>query len=109
MAESASEASCDAIAPVYLHNSTPPPTLDLDTNSSENWKLWKQMWNNYLILSGLDSKPDRYATALLLHSIGKDALRVYNGMQFDDEDSDNPAIITAKFDDYVLGETKEFF
>ena len=109
MAESAGEASRDAIAPVYLPNSTPPPTLDLETNSSENWKLWKQMWNNYLIVSGLDSKPDRYVTALLLHSIGKDALRVYNGMQFDDEDRDNPAIIIAKFDEYVLGETKEFF
>ena len=67
------------------------------------------MWHNYLIVSGLDSKPDRYVTALLLHSIGKDALRVYNGMQFDDEDRENPAIIIAKFDDYVLGETKEFF
>ena len=98
MAESAGEASRDAIAPVYLPNSTPPPTIDLETNSSENWKLWKQMWNNYPIVSGLDSKPDRYVTALLLHSIGKDALRVYNGMQFDDEDRDNPAIIIAKFD-----------
>ena len=33
-------------------------------------------------MSGLDSKPDRYVTALLLHSIGKDALRVYNGELF---------------------------
>ena len=57
MAESAREASRDAIAPVYLPSSgavlyiSPPPTLDLETNSSENWKLWKQMWNNYLIVS----------------------------------------------------------
>ena len=58
------------------------------------------MWYNYLIVSGVDSKPD-YVTALLLHSIGKDALHVYNGMQFDDEDRDNPAIIIAKFDEYV--------
>ena len=93
MAESAREASRDAIAPVYLPSSravlyfSPPPTLDLETNSSENWKLWKQMWNNYLIVSGLDSKPDPYVTALLLHSIAKDATRIYNGMQFYDEDA----------------------
>ena len=67
------------------------------------------MWNNYLIVSGLDSKPDRYVTALLLHSICKDALCVYNGMQFDDEDRDNPEKIIEMFDEYVLGETKEFF
>ena len=109
MAESPGEASRDAIASVYLPSSSPPPTLDLETNSSEKWKLWKQMWYNYLIVSGVDSKPDRYVIALLLHSIGEDALRVYNGSQFDDENGANPAIIIAKFDEYVLGETKEFF
>ena len=42
----------------YLASSSPPPTGKLETNSSENWKLWKEMWYDYLIVSGLDLKPD---------------------------------------------------
>ena len=60
-------------------------------------------------MSGLDTKPDRYLTALLLHSIGKDALRVYNSMPLSDEEKNNPAKIIDKFDEYILGETREFF
>ena len=70
MTETGGEASRDSNAPVYLPSSSPPPTLDLETNSSENWKLWKQIWYNYLIVSGLDSKPECYVTALLIHIIG---------------------------------------
>ena len=36
-------------------------------------------------------------------------LHVYNGMQFHDEDRDNPPIIIAKFDEYVFVEKKAFF
>ena len=75
----------------YLASTSPPPTLNLETNSSENCKLWKEMWYVYLIVSGLDLKPDHYVTALMIHSIGKDALRIYNGMQVDDEDRNNSA------------------
>ena len=71
----------------YLASSSPPPTLNLETN----WKAWKEMWYDYLIVSGLDLKPDHYVTALMIHSIGKDALRIYNGMQVDDEDRNNSA------------------
>ncbi len=70
MTETGGEASRYSIARVYLPSSSPPPTLDLETNSSENWKLWKQIWYNYLIVSGLDSKPECYVTALLIHIIG---------------------------------------
>ena len=93
-----------------LPGGSPPPILDLESNPSENWKLWKQMWENYLIITGLDQKPDRYISALLLHCVGKDALRVYNGFTFDSEDDKHkPDIIIDKFDEYVLGATKEFF
>ena len=57
------------LSSVYVPSSFPPPTLDLETNYSENGKSWKQMSCNYLFVSGLDTKPERYVAALLLHSI----------------------------------------
>lgn len=66
------------------------------------------MWDSYLIISGLDTKPYKYVTALLLHCMGKDALRVLNGMNLTAEEKGQPKAIIKVFDDHVLGETKEF-
>ncbi len=95
--------------PVYINvpSCSPPSPLDLEENRSDNWKLWKQQWGNYLIVSGLDTKPAKYVVALLLHSVGKDALRLYNGMDLTDEDKNDPKEILMKFDELILGETSD--
>ena len=57
------------------------------------------MWQNYVIISGLEEKDNKYKSALLLHSLGIEALRIYNGMKFDatkQEDKENPDHIIAK-------------
>ena len=95
-----------------LPNVSPPPPLEIDGNFLDNWKMWKQMWQNYVIISGLEEKDNKYKSALQLHSLGIEALRIYNGMKFDatkQEDKENPDHIIAKFDTHFIGETKEFF
>lgn len=100
---------------VVVPNLQPPPPLDVDSSTIvDGWKLWKQQWNNYLIVSGLGLKEKKYITALLLHCIGKEALRVYNAMTFITdgpraEDKEDPDTIIKKFDEHFLGITKEFF
>ena len=65
----------------------PPPPLDTKQKAVvENWKLWRQSWSNYLIITGLDKETDEYKVALLLHSIGPDSLKIYNGMKFSSDD-----------------------
>ena len=77
---------------------------------SEEWKMWRQQWENYSILTNLSNQPDRYQTALLLHSVGPECLRVYNGMKFDnDAESLKCSVIMKKFDAHFLGESREFF
>ena len=44
----------------------PPPYLVIDNDSAENWKMWRQMWNNYTIITGLDSQSEQFKTALVL-------------------------------------------
>ncbi|XP_003729725.2 uncharacterized protein K02A2.6-like [Strongylocentrotus purpuratus] len=76
----------------------------------EGWKIWRQQWDNYTILTNLSKQPDRYQTALLLHSVGQDCLRVYNGMKFANAaESVKCSVILDKFDKHFLGESREFF
>ena len=60
-----------------ISNVHPPPPLDVDVNAIDNWQMWKQMWCNYAVVSGLDNSGDnKLITAMLLHCIGKEALRI---------------------------------
>ena len=69
------------------------------------------MWENYSVVSGLDQHADKkFVTAMLLHCIGKEALRIYNGMQFTaSEDKNDCVVVLQKFHEHFIGQTKEFF
>jgi hypothetical protein len=59
-----------ASAPI-IQGITPPKALDITHgNIAENWKNYKQVWQNYAII---------YRVAVFLHCIGPGALKVYNG------------------------------
>ena len=88
----------------------PPGKLDATVNIAENWKVWKQMWTNYMVIAKLDSQPPEYKVALFLHCIGVDALKIFNGFQFNQpEDRNNMAKIIEKFDQFTIGELNETF
>ncbi|XP_011674436.2 uncharacterized protein K02A2.6-like [Strongylocentrotus purpuratus] len=104
--------SSDVASNVFKRpNINPPAHLRVsDGDAIEGWKMWKQMWDNYCVLTNLSSQPEEYQTALLLHSIGPDGVRIYNGMKFaSDEDSKKCHLILEKLDSHFLGERKEFF
>ena len=77
---------------------SPPPPLEMDGDRADNWKLWKQRWENNYIIAGLNSQPEDYKCAILLHSIGIEGMRIYNGMKFSvREDRNKMADILDKF------------
>ena len=53
----------------------PPMKLNLRENTSENWKTYKQQWQNYALVIRLATEPDDYQVALFLHCLGPDALQ----------------------------------
>ena len=57
----------------------PPGKLVMTGNVADNWKVWKQMWSNYMVIVQLEMKPPAYKVALFLHCIGEDALKIFNG------------------------------
>lgn len=88
----------------------PPGRLDTTANIADNWKVWKQMWSNYMVIAKLDSQPPEYKVALFLHCIGVEALKIFNGFQFDSpEDRNDMAKIIEKFDQFTIGELNETF
>lgn len=89
----------------------PPAPLNTSAvDSAEEWKLWKQMWENYGVLTDLASQPEPYQTALLLHCLGPEGVRIYNGLKFNTEDEGKICtLILQKLDLHFLGVTREFF
>ena len=76
----------------------------------ENWKIWKQMWSNYVVVASLDKQTEPFRIALFLHAVGPKALTIFNAMNFTgDEKKDNLTHIIKKFDDYFIGEINETY
>ena len=65
------------------------------------------MWDNYAILTYLDIHPMQYQVALFLHSIGPDALKIYNGMGVMAAEAWDQKAIMKKFDDFSIGKLTE--
>ena len=84
--------------------------LNTSENIAENWKLFRQRWENHVILSGLDERSDRFQVATFLSLIDDDALKVYNGFQFGTPERDRAVSeIIAQFERYSNGETNETY
>ncbi|XP_060789528.1 uncharacterized protein LOC132894151 isoform X2 [Neoarius graeffei] len=56
----------------------PPSQLILIGNSAENWRRWEQRFRLYMTASGASEKEEEVKIAILLHTIGDEALEVYN-------------------------------
>ena len=79
-------------------------------NVADDWKQFKQVWKNYSIITNLSAQSEEYQVALFLHCIGPKALKIYNGMQFaNDEERGSLATILEKFDEFTIGEVNETY
>ena len=80
-----------------------PDRLELGHSATEKWKLFKQRWGNYVILTDLNSQDNvGKQKAIFLHRLGDEALQAYNSFQLVDDAAVND-IITA-FDKFIIGE-----
>ena len=87
-----------------------PTKLNLRENTSENWKTYKQQWQNYAIVANLAAQPEEYHAMLFLHCLGTDALHMYHGLSFaTEEDKKKLSKIMEKLDEYAIGEVNETY
>ena len=93
-----------------LHGIQPPTGLDLASkHRKENWKIYKQRWNDYAIVAQLERQTEEYRVALFLYSIGPNAVKVYNSFDLPTDDKRKLPKIMEKFDKYAMGETNETY
>lgn len=96
--------------PAILQGLQPPKGLDLaGKQKSENWKLYKQQWQNYEIVAQLHSQTEEYKVALFLYSIGQSAVRIYNSFNLTSDERKDLKHIMKAFDNYAIGEINETF
>ena len=89
---------------------TLPKPLDTTTNIAENCKHFKQIWENYAIITNLAGQTEQYRVLLFFHCLGPDAMKIYNGMQFANEtDRCTLSKIIEKFDEFTIGEVNETY
>jgi hypothetical protein len=55
---------------------------------SENFKMFKVQWNNYLIANGYTNKPEKEKIATLLIAIGEDCMKIYQSLPLTEEERD---------------------
>ena len=85
-----------------------PTHLDVKENISENWKTFKQAWGNYATIMNIHQQTETYQVALFLHCIGPEALKIFNGMPFDNaHEREKLESIIKTFDEFTIAETNE--
>ena len=88
----------------------PSKPLNTTTNVAENWKQFKQIWDNYVIITNLTAQTEKYRVTLFFHCLGPDAMKIYNVMQFANETKCNTlSKIIEKFDEFTIREVNESY
>ena len=89
----------------------PPPPLNLADCSAKRWKLRKQNWLNFAIVSKISSQDAQYQKALFLCTIGQSALEIFNAFQYSvgEDPNLNVETIISKFEEYFTGEINETY
>ena len=71
-----------------MEHMKPMGPLKMDGNVAENWRKWRQRWNLYAKASGDDEKDEEIQCAIFLHTIGDEALEIYDTFTFTETEQD---------------------
>ena len=95
-----------------FHQILPPQHLDLKTTGeiAENWKLWKEKYNNYFVISQLERESPEYQLAMFKHAIGDDGLKVIKTFSYSETENANDwRVVMGKMEKHCIGEVNEIY
>lgn len=88
----------------------PPQPLKIQPfDMSEVWKDFKQQFNWYSIATNLKAKPAEVQAAVLMTTIGPEAINIFNTFKLTEEESKSIDIILQKFEDHFAPKRNESF
>ncbi|KAG8179535.1 hypothetical protein JTE90_025762 [Oedothorax gibbosus] len=87
----------------------PPPEISFTCgNVAENWKRWIQKFNNFMLATEKNEKPDANKIAILLNLLGDEGVKLFNTFKFEKTDTLDEAadysVVLKKFEDYYAEE-----
>ena len=87
-----------------------PRALDMKGDLANNWKHFKTVWKNYEVATGLNTKDDKLRCATFLTCMGSDALRVFDGLRFQNaEDKEKIEEVIKAMEEFCVGQTNEIY
>ena len=95
-----------------FHQLLPPQHLDLKTTGeiAENWKLWKETYNNYFVISWLERENPEYQLAMFKHAIGDDGLKVIKTFSYlGGENVNDWSVVMSKMEKHCIGEVNKIY
>ena len=84
-----------------------PERLSLGDNAVKNWKLFRQRWETYAIITDINTLPLVKQKAIFIHCLEDEALEAYNTFQLANEATVNDVIMM--FENFVVGEINETY
>lgn len=76
--------------------------MNFTGNLSENWKLWRQRFENYLVASEIGKKDESIQVAQLIHYIGVEGIRIYNTFTLNEDDNKKLKKVLKCFENHFL-------
>ncbi|CAB4001653.1 Hypothetical predicted protein [Paramuricea clavata] len=95
-----------------LHQILLPQPLDLRNSGeiAENWKLWKEKYSNYFVISRLQQESEQYQLAMFKHAIGDDGLKVIKTFSYATEENVNDwCVFMSKLEKHCIGEVNDIY
>ena len=87
-----------------------PSALVLNENIAENWRIWRQQFENFLTATEAKNKSHAVKIAMLLTCIGPASLERYNNFTYlQHEDKTKFDVIIAKFEEHFRGQKRCVF
>jgi len=95
-----------------FHQIMPPEPLALKHSGevAKNWKLWKEKYNYYFIISKLNRESPEYQLVMFKHTVGDDALKVIEPFSYTAaKDLDDWHMVMDKLEKYCIGEVNTIY
>ncbi|KAJ8023536.1 hypothetical protein HOLleu_36002 [Holothuria leucospilota] len=87
-----------------------PTKLSLQGNLKKNWDKFKQLWDSYEIVTGLNEKEEKIRVAAFITCIGSEALEIHNALPYENEaDRQKLSKILDLWEKYCVGKTNVIF
>ena len=87
----------------------PPQPLELSGNISENWKEFKEDLTIYMEALGIEDKPSKQKTNMLLNLVGRPGRELYKGFVYEDANGNqNYDTVLAKFEEHCVPRTSNY-